>query len=335
MNTIRHLSRKDAIEAGALHWAAAVEDIHATIRLLRSGEAGMVAESVMPLGADPRNKAYGLPAFVGGAYDAAGLKWTVHRGEPIGDLPSISSTTVINRLSDGAPVGSVESALLTRMRTAAVSAAAIKALKPAGIKSVALLGAGAHAQTHLDMLLALFPNVETIHLWNRTRSHLDPMIAEAGPMIAEAGQDTATQILPHADWHEALTDADVVICCTSAPQPFLDKSAVRPGRLIMQIGFHEVMFETIAASDLVTVDLWGDFAEKSAKSLFQMYRAGEFSPERVAADLPALLLDSWRPPAEASLYFSSFGLNVFDIAFAARVLARANTLNIGTLLPSI
>lgn len=327
MNTICHLSRQDAIQAGALDWTAAVEDIQATIRLLRSGEAGMVAESVMPIGADPRNKAYGLPAFVGGAYNAAGLKWTVHRAEPIGDLPSISSTTVINRLSDGAPVGSVESALLTRMRTAAVSAAAIKALKHEGIRTVTLLGAGAHAQTHLEMLLTLFPDLEAIHLWNRTRSNLDPLMEQAGQV--------STRILPHTDWRDALADADVVICCTSSPQPFLDKSAVRPGRLIMQIGFHEVMFETIAATDLVTVDLWGDFAEKSAKSLFQMYRTGQFSPEQVAADLPALLLDGWRPPADASLYFSSFGLNVFDIAFAARVLAQANDLNIGTLLPSI
>ncbi|MNV62691.1 ornithine cyclodeaminase [compost metagenome] len=213
------------------------------------------------------------------------------------------------------------------MRTAAVSAAAIKSLKPAGIRTVALLGAGAHAQTHLDMLLALFPGLEAVHLWNRTRSNLDPLIEQAGR--------SSTRILPHADWHDALADADVVICCTSSPQPFLDRSAVRPGRLIMQIGFHEVMFETIAATNLVTVDLWGDFAEKSAKSLFQMYRAKEFAPEQVAADLPALLLDGWRPPPDASLYFSSFGLNVFDIAFAARVLARANEMNIGTLLPSI
>lgn len=328
MNTIRHLSRADAIKAGALDWAAAVDDILATIWLLRDGDAGMVAESVMPLGNDPRNKAYGLPAYVGGAYDAAGLKWTVHRAEPIGDLPSISSTTIINRLSDGAPVGSVESALLTRMRTAAVSGAAIRALKPDGITSVALLGAGAHAQTHLDMLLALFPHLEAIHLWNRTRSHLDPMLAQAGP-------ETGTTIVAHDDWRAAVADVDVVICCTSAPSPFVDASAVRPGRLIMQIGFHEVMFETIAATDIVTVDLWGDFAEKSAKSLFQMYRAGAFLPEHVAVDLPGMLLGGWRPPEGASLYFSSFGLNIFDIAFAARILQRADQLDIGTLLPSI
>jgi ornithine cyclodeaminase len=333
MTTIRHLSRTDAIEAGALDWVAAVEDVHATIRLLRDGRAGMVAESVMPLGAEPRNKAYGLPAFVGGDYDAAGLKWTVHRAEPIGDLPSISSTTIINRLTDGAPVGSVESALLTRMRTAAVSAAAIRALKPGGVRSVALVGAGQHAQSHLDMLLALFPKIEAIHLWNRTRSHLDTLIEQAG--IERAGPFSPTRILPHADLADAIADVDVVICCTSAPQPFVGASVVRPGRLIMQIGFHEVMFETIAATDIVTVDLWGDFANKSAKSLFQMYRAGQFSAERVAADLPAILLDGWKPPSDASLYFSSFGLNVFDISFAARILRNARTMNIGTLLPSI
>lgn len=308
-----------------MDWTAAMEDVRATVRLLRDGEAGMVAESVMPLGTDPRNKAYGLPAFVGGAYDAAGLKWTVHRAEPIGDLPSISSSTIVNRLSDGAPVGSVESALLTCMRTAAVSAAAMRALKPVGITSVALLGAGAHARTHLAMLLSLFPDLEVIHLWNRTRSRLTEF---------EQSEETA-RIVVHERLADALHVADVVLCCTSAPEPFIDASVVRPGRLIMQIGFNEVSFAAIAATDVVTVDLWGDFADKSAKSLFQMYRAGRFGPSAVAADLPAMLLDGWSPPESASLYFSSFGLNVFDIAFAARLLRRAEELDIGTLLPSI
>ncbi len=328
MRTIRHLSRADAIAAGAMDWDAAIEDVTAALSLLRTGEAGMVAESVMPLGVDPRTKAYGLPAFIGGTYDAAGLKWTVHRAEPIGDLPSINSTTIINRLTDGAPVGSVESALVTQVRTAAVTAAAICGLKPNGIKSVALLGAGAHAKTHLDMLLDRYPDLPAITLWNRTWPHLDPLLAKADSSVA-------TKVAACETLAEALRDADVVICCTSSPQPFLDVSTVRAGRLIMQIGFHEVMFETIAATDLVTVDLWGDFAEKSAKSLFQMYRAGQFLAERVAADLPAILLDGWQPPADASLYFSSFGLNVFDIAFAARLLRRADDLNIGTLLTSI
>lgn len=328
MTGMLYLSRADALAAGALDWTAAVEDICETVCLMHSGEAGMIAESVMPLGPDPRDKAYGLPAFVGGAYDAAGLKWTLHRARPSGGLPSILSTTLVNRLSDGAPLGMAESALLTRIRTAAVSAVAIRSLMPGGFSSLAILGAGAQAETHLDMVLDFFPEATAVHLWNRTPEGCARLIEGA----REAGR---TRLVAHASPKEALADADVVLCCTSAPEPFLGPDAVRPGRLIVQVGFHEVRFETIAASDRVTVDLWGDFAEKSAKSLFQMYRAGRFDPSSVAADLDAMVVGGWRPPRGASLYFSSFGLNTFDIALAARLLRQAERAGIGTRLPAV
>lgn len=327
MSPMRYLAPADLITAGLMDWPTALADVHETTRLLREGTAGMVAESVMPLGDDPRNKAYGLPAYVGGSYDASGLKWTLHRAEPAADLPSITSTTLINALSDGRPLGVVDSALITRVRTAAVSASAIKTLLPGAPRRIAILGAGGQAETHLDMVLALYPDLEAVDLWNRTPGNL-------APLAASRRDKTGVPLIEHSALPDAIADADVILCCTSAPEPILDASAVRKGRLIIQAGFHEVSFEAIAASDVVCVDLWGDFAEKSAKSLFQMYRAGKFSEAEVKADLPRLLLDKWTPPPGASLYFSSFGLNIFDIAFAARLLRRAQELGLGTLLPS-
>ena len=103
--------------------------------------------------------------------------------------------------------------------------------------------------------------------------------------------------------------------------------------MIVQVGYHEVSFAAIKASSQVVVDAWGDFAERSAKSLFQMYRAGEFAAQDVAATLETLVIDGWRPAADDSVYFSSFGLNVFDIALAARVLAAAEQQQLGTLHP--
>ncbi|MBS7699763.1 MULTISPECIES: hypothetical protein [unclassified Chelatococcus] len=326
MITLRYLSRADVVAAGGGDWPLALADIREATRLLRAGEAGMEAESVMPMGGDPRAKAYGLPAFVGGRYDAVGLKWAVHLPESRGDLPSITNTTFINRLSDGRPLGLIESALLTRMRTAAVSALAMESLLPRPPGRIALLGAGAQAKAHLAMVLALFPSVGEIRLWNRSADKLDALLADT-PSPAGVALVRCTAIA------DAIAEADVVLSCTTAPEPILDDDAVRPGRLIVQVGYHEVSFAAIAASDVVAVDLWGDFAEKSAKSLFQMYRAGQFTPDRVAADLAALVVDGWRPPAGASLYFSSFGLNLFDIALAARVLCRAEEADIGTALP--
>jgi len=83
----------------------------------------------------------------------------------------------------------------------------------------------------------------------------------------------------------------------------------------------------------VVVDLWGDFCQTSAKSLFQMYRSGAFAAESVAADLSNLLLDNWQPASNDKVYFSSFGLNIFDIALAARLLQQATEPALGSLFP--
>lgn len=334
MRPMRYLSRTDLRALGACNWNLAIHDICETIRLFRTGEADMVAESVMPMGGDPRNNAYGLPARVGGYYNAAGLKWTVHRSGQHDGLPAINSTTFINDLADGQPLGMVESALLTRIRTAAVSAVVMDSMLAKPPVSVAVLGAGEQAKTHIDMLLARFPTVRTIHIWNRDRQRAVDMVARhaAQNCVAFTLHEHAMDAIDGAGEDGAAPEA--VLTCTSSPEPFIGPAAMRPGRLVLQIGFDEVKPETIAASDCVTVDLWGAFAEKSAKSLFRMYRAGQFAPSSVAADLPAMIIDGWRPAPDAAMYFSSFGLNVFDIAIAARLLRDAEALDIGTRLPA-
>jgi ornithine cyclodeaminase len=309
------------LRAGGGDWEKALADIRAALLLLGEGRAQMVAESVMPVGADPREKAYGLPASLSGTYDAAGLKWTVHRAAALGDQPGSSSLTIVNRLSDGRPIGIVESGHLTRMRTAAVSALAMRGLLAAAPTRVTILGAGDQAKAHFAMLSALFPDLASVTVWNRTGEAARAMVAGAAKARAVDGLA------------DALDDADVVLCCTSSPTPLLGPEAVRPDRLIIQAGFHEVGFEAIAASDVVAVDLWGDFAEKSAKSLFQMYRAGRFDPRDVAVDLAGLAAGAFVPRPGTSSYFSSFGLNLFDIALAARVLRDAEVAGIGTVLP--
>lgn len=318
---IRFLGRAGVVAAGGGDVALAVEDVTAVLALMRRGEAAMVPETTLPFGDDPRHAAYALPARVGGRYDALGLKWTAHRHPAPGAVPGILSLTLISD-GGGTPRAIVESALLTATRTAAVSALALRHLATAPLRRVALLGAGAQARAHLAMLDRLFPGLEAIAAWNRTPERL-AALAAGRPAGAPA-------LRPAATVAAAVDDADAVIACTASPEPLLDPSAVVPGRLILQIGYHEAAFAAIDAADAVVVDLWGEFRLTSAKSLFRMHREGRFAPERIAADLAAVVLDGWRPPARASVYFSSFGLNVFDVALAARVAAEAEARSLGT-----
>ncbi|MBB3304608.1 MULTISPECIES: ornithine cyclodeaminase [unclassified Enterobacter] len=312
---LRVLDEATVAQLGGGDVALALEDVKAVIRLMRLGEAQMPAENHIDLGT-PLGKAYALPARVGGSYNAAGVKWTAHRPQRPDALPAALALTLINDAQSGIPRGLLASGALTAARTAAVSALALQLAAPRPVKRVLLLGAGLHAQAHLRMLQQLFPQLEQIGVWNRSPFKLNA--------LREVQIETDLQLALAQPY-------DAVLTCTSAEQPIIDATAVQPGRIIVQVGYHEVSFAAIKASSKVVVDAWGDFAQRSAKSLFQMFRAGEFGEQDVAADLAALLLDNWRPQPEDSVYFSSFGLNVFDIALAARVLQAAEHDELGSL----
>ncbi len=314
---LRVLDEATVAQLGGGDVALALEDVKTVIRLMRLGEAQMPAENHIDLGT-PLGKAYALPARVGGTYNAAGVKWTAHRPQRPDVLPTALALTLINDAQSGIPRGLLASGALTAARTAAVSALALQLAAPRPVKRVLLLGAGLHAQAHLRMLQQLFPQLEQIGVWNRSPFKLSAL----------------REVQIETDLPLALAQPyDAILTCTSADQPIVDATAVRPGRIIVQVGYHEVSFAAIKASSKVMVDAWGDFAQRSAKSLFQMFRAGEFREQDVAADLAALLLDNWRPQHDDSVYFSSFGLNVFDIALAARVLLAAEHDELGSLQP--
>ena len=320
---IRFLSGHDVRAAGGLDIAAAMDDVRAALTLWRNGDAAMPAETSVPLGATPQALAFALTARLGGSLGLAGVKWTAHRPLLDDGSPSIASITIVNDAATGLPLGMLESAQLTATRTAAVSALVLQLGASAPVRRVTLLGAGVQAAAHLRMLATVFPGLAQVRVGNRTADRAQAMItATAAPWRLDRA----------AGLEDAIADADAVICCTAAPAPILTKGAVQPGRIILQVGYHEVSYDAIDASDAVLVDLWGDFRLTSAKSLFQMHRAGRFEPDRVAADLPALVLDGWRPPAGARVYFSSFGLNLFDVALAGRVLQEAARRGIGTML---
>ncbi|HHP0430075.1 ornithine cyclodeaminase [Cronobacter sakazakii] len=307
---MRFLTGQQVAALGGLDPHAALSDVTDATLLMAAGDAVMPAETHVPLDAAP-GKVYALPARVGGRFNATGVKWTAHRPQPQDALPMALTVTLINRADSGVPVGLVESGGLTGVRTAAVSALALRHAAPREVKRVLLLGAGVQALSCLG-------------LWNRTPARMESMPVAALPFPCEV----------YGDLREAQKQPwDAVITCTGAQKPFLGPEWCQPGRLIMQIGYHEVSFAAIKRATQVVVDAWGEFRHTSAKSLFQMYRAGEFADDGWSADLEALLTGAWRAAPDDCVYFSSFGLNVFDIALAARVLQRATQENVGTALP--
>jgi len=321
----RYLDRAAVLEAGGQDFDAAIADVRTCFALLRQGGAAMPPETsvALDMGGAPDARSYALPASLADPYGTVGVKWTTHRSAGAGPPRILSLTLVTDRYS-GAPLGCVESAVLTAMRTAAVSALALRHAAPGPMRRVALLGAGTQAATHLAMLAASFPRLEAVSVWNRTPATRDAMLARAGAL--------PWRVARHGVLADALARCDAVLACTAATEPILDAGVAQPGRIVLQIGYHEASFALIESSTAVVVDLWGEFRLTSAKSLFQAHRAGRFPASRLTAELADALAGRWAPRPDDAVYFSSFGLNVFDLALATRVLRRATALGIGRTL---
>ena len=335
---IRYLDRAAVIRCGGWDFHKAIADVEEAFRLQESGQTVMPPEVPLrwpnPVASSEFSGAplsdagiYALPAYVGGERPVVGIKWTSHRSKKIkSELPHTMGLIVLNDATTGCPIAVVESGLIGAVRTASVSGLAIACLGWSKARSIAVFGAGFQAESHLRMLAQQFPGLEVVWLVNRTRERAEDLAARIG---AEAPWPIRIQPMGY----DAFLKNDVVITCTSAEEPFVARSWVRPGLLAIHVGLFEYQFDAIAAFDRVVVDKWGEFKHTSFKSLFRMYRAGQFREEDVYGHLGEFVAGTKKKFQGQSVFFNSFGLSIFDVAVAWRIVREAQSLSDGQELP--
>lgn len=128
----------------------------------------------------------------------------------------------------GYPLAVIESTALTRHRTAAGTAAALKRLAPAGTRSVAVFGCGNQGRMHVRYLREIFPLEE---VWA-----YDTDQAAAGEFAAVICREHGLAAHLAASPAEAAGQAYVLVTCTPAKTPYLTRVAIRPGTTIAAVG---------------------------------------------------------------------------------------------------
>ena len=330
--TVRFLSRKDVIAAGALDIPAAIRDVEDALRLSGAGDTVMPVEAALHWGGTQGGVpseagAYALPAYLGGPAPVAGIKWTAHRAgdAPEGD-PRVMGLIVLTDPRSGRPYAVMESALVGAVRTAATTAVAIGHLGRADAARITVIGAGLHARTHLRMLVAVVPRAGRVIIANRTPER-------AAEAAAELRREVPWEIDAQPLGAAAVRDAEIVIGCTAAGSPFFEAAWVHPRMLAVSVGPFEFTYEAMKTFVAVVVDGWGDYKQTSLKGLFRMYRDGQFDESDVATDLAHLVIAGNPVPATASVYVNVFGLSILDIAVASRIARHAEVRGLGRDMP--
>ena len=239
-----------------------------------------------------------MPVIYG---DIMGAKLvTVYPGNASLGLPTHQALITLFQTATGQPIAVLDGRLITEMRTAAVSAVAVKLLAPPEAKILAILGSGVQARAHVPAL-ALVRKFRAIRLWGRNPEHARLCAAEIGATAMTA--------------EDAVREADVVVTVTNSPEPVLCGEWLKPGALVIAVGAvgptrRELDSDTLRGMVIV------DSREAAMREAGDILLAGAES----YAELGELLAGAKPMPEARITVFKSLGLAVEDIAAAKLVL---------------
>jgi ornithine cyclodeaminase len=243
---------------------------------------------------------------------------------PANRARGLASVSALYLLMDGAtghPLALIDGEALTLRRTAAASALAATYLARPDAKVLLVVGTGALAPYMAAAHCALRP-MERVLVWGRSIEHARTTAARlaAEGLPAEACADLAA----------GLAGADLVTCATTAREPIVRGSLVRPGTHVDLVGgftpeMRECDDELVKRAE-VFVDTFAG-ALKEAGDLVQPINGGAIAREHVRAELADLLhaRHPGRGSADAVTLFKSVGTALEDLCAARLVYDRELT----------
>lgn len=140
-------------------------------------------------------------------------------------VPSHSAMILLFDPKDGRPLATLDGRLITEMRTAATSAAVARKIVSANVSTLAILGSGVQAQSHLEAMTRIRKFSEIL-IWSRTAANAET--------FAAAHKSCGVKVM--ADAASAAKGADIVVTATSSMTPVLEGAWLKPGAFVASVG---------------------------------------------------------------------------------------------------
>ena len=286
-----------------------------TLADFSSGRALQPVRTVLPIGGHDARMAV-MPGYLPGA-DALAVKVvTVAPGNLERGLPSHLATVLLLDPATGALLAILDGRLITEMRTAAVSAAAARALARPGATVLALLGSGVQAQSHLEAMMLVRP-IERVRVWS-------PSSERREAFAREASRTSGIAVEAAGSPERAVRGAGMVVTATSSRAPVLEGRWLEPGAHVTGVGACRADQREMDAETVKRASVWVDSlaaARVEAGDLLLAERDGVRWDEHVRGEIGAVFEGTLagRNGDDEITLFKSLGLAVEDAASARHV----------------
>ena len=268
-----------------------------------------------------------MPAFIQDP-PALGTKLVTVFGSNAGaGLPSHLATIILLDSTTGELMAVMDGRYITEARTAAVSAASVQLLAREGAATLAILGSGVQARSHLQAIAGV-RTLKDVRVWSPSEEH---RVAFAWDMQKQG----APAIRATGSAREAVEGADLIVLATSSREPVVRDDWVADGAHICAVGAcrptQREMPTTLVRRARLFVDSRAA-ALVEAGDIVIPIGEGAFAADHIVGELGVLVpggCEGRRNTDEVTL-FKSLGMAVEDVVAASLAVERAQAAGLGT-----
>lgn len=221
MDSFRHFDARAT--RAALTYEAAIDVVRKAMVALSDGRAKQLLRSF--IGLDGRTFAIMPAALSERGYFGAKLVSVFFEAD---GRRAHEGLVVLFDGASGKPVCTADAGEITHIRTAAASAVATDALARPDASTMAVLGIGKQATSHIEAISKV-RSLKTVRVWGRA---FDRAVTFADAMSSRTGLDVRAV----RNVRDAVADADIICTVTSASEPILEGAWVKPGTHVNVVG---------------------------------------------------------------------------------------------------
>lgn len=244
-----YLSEDDMVAAGVKDMKGCVEAMEEMFKLMKLGDYRMGGANgnshgcmvsfpekspfpEMPVDG-PDRRFMAMPAYLGGKFDMAGMKWygsNVENKEK--GLPRSILMLTLNDKDTGAPLAFMSANILSAYRTGAVPGVGFKTFARKDAEVIGIIGPGVMSKTALAAAMAVRPSIKTVKVKGRGAASLTKFIDHVHKEYPDV------ECIPVETIEEAVRDADIVSVSTSSPTgdpelyPYIKEEWIKKGAII-------------------------------------------------------------------------------------------------------
>ena len=322
---LHYLNEAD-LSALPIDWQGCIDVIEQAVHCLSSKEFAQPIKPYLRYN-NPINRIIAMPAYVGGDFEMAGIKWIASFPKNIEQgIPRAHSVVILNDSFTGQPRAVINTPMLSTIRTASVSGLCIRAFQKARQRDqlkVGIIGWGPIGKMHFRMCQQILKGrLAEVSLYDiRSIDHASIPASNAPVRLAQS-------------WQEIYREADIFMTCTVADKPYI-QGPPKPASLHLNVSLRDYTTEVFPYfKDAIIVDDWEEVCRENT-DIENFHLSCGLQQEDTFDIKDILRADLWNNlEASQAILFNPMGMGIFDIAIGTHFYEKAKQEQVGTALVS-